>query len=336
MTDAPRLSIAEQLSRVLDKGYTAAVTPILRAIVRNLTTGIVVTRLAQVDDEANRSVLAADSPAFRALVVDLTLVMRRNAALVDAGGAEAQTVGLQAAAKLTRQLALPGVLDAALKQTGLAWHTPPADVLARIVQYTTSDAWRNELGAYAKMADRIQGIALRRMVEGRHPLAIAREVRQAVEGLPVHQANQMMRSLQLTAYRDATAAHQAANAHILDHAVRVEALDGRTCLACWSLHGEKLPLGGRPDEHRNGRAVAVGVVKGSDRSVVPGEARFAALPEAQQRDIMGHANYEAYRAGRVRLEDFAHRHDDPVFGGAVREASLKGILGEGAKEYYAN
>lgn len=120
-----------------------------------------------------------------------------------------------------------------------------------------------------------------------------------------------------------------------DHAYVADGLVVHNCAACVALHGTRLPIDARIDDHHNGRCTSITVLKGRPApNVQSGEAWFAQRSEAQQRAQMGDAAFEAWRAGRVQLREFAVRTEDPVFGGMIQEASLKGILGSGAREFY--
>lgn len=341
MTDQPRVNRARTLiDQLLDKGYTRATAQTIRAIVRNSTTGVIETRLAAFEAEAARLQAAGqpmtrDNAHYRALIADFETALRRDAALIDASAERVQRVGLDAAKTLTRQLALPGVSDQQLQVLGVQWNTPDPDAIARIAEYTTRPAWQAQLDRYAKgAAQAVQDTALRTIVEGRNPLTVAREVRRMVEGLPARQANNLMRTLQLTAYRDATAMHQLANADILSHQVRIASLDRRCCMACIALHGTKLPLGQRILDHHQGRCTAIAVTTFRQRNIQSGEAWFAGQPEAIQRQYMGNAAYEAWQAGQITLQDFPQEYEDPTFGRMLRAASVKGMLGDGAKRFY--
>lgn len=81
---------------------------------------------------------------------------------------------------------------------------------------------------------------------------------------------------------------------------------------------------------------SVGILKGRPVNVQTGADWFGSLSEAQQREQMGPGAYAAWQAGAIRLEDFPHRYDDPVFGQMIRENSLKGLLGDAARNYYQN
>ena len=88
------------------------------------------------------------------------------------------------------------------------------------------------------------------------------------------------------------------------------------------------------NDHHRGRCTSVVQVVGRSLSVVTGEQWFAAQSPERQRLIAGEANYNALQAGAVRLGDFPQEYEDDVFGTMLREASLQGILGDGAQQYY--
>jgi hypothetical protein len=88
-------------------------------------------------------------------------------------------------------------------------------------------------------------------------------------------------------------------------------------------------------EHHNGRGTTISEVFGISRDIGRGEDWFNGLSDVRQREIM--RNDSAHRAwvdGKVRLADFVEDYSDPVFGDMMRQASLKGMLGDGAKDYY--
>lgn len=341
MTNQPGVNRTRTLiDQMLDKGYTRATAQTIRAIAHNGTTGVMEARLSAFEAEAARLQAAGkpmtrDNPYYRALMADFETALRKDAALIDASAERVQRVGLDAAKSLTRQLALPGMSDQQLEVLGVKWNTPDPDAIARIAEYTTRPAWQAQLDQYAKGSSQaVQDTALRAIVEGRNPLTVAREVRRVVEGLPARQANNLMRTLQLTAYRDATAMHQLANADILSYQVRIASLDRRCCMACIALHGTKLPLGQRVNDHHQGRCIAISVTTFRPRNIQTGEAWFAGQPEPIQRQYMGNAAYEAWQAGKIKLADFPQPYDDPTFGPMIREASLKGMLGDSAQQFY--
>src|SRR5262249_5225294 len=109
-----------------------------------------------------------------------------------------------------------------------------------------------------------------------------------------------------------------------------------TCLACVALHGTILEVGERVDDHDSGRCIGIPMLAGRGYDVQTGAEWFDGLDESQQQDMMGNAAYAAYQARDVSLEDFAQKTTEDLGGGQIREASLRGILEEAAKDYYGS
>lgn len=329
------------LASLLDRGYTSEARIVTRALYNVFEQGPILNRLQQLEEEAARLAargerFTSDNPYLGTLLYDMRDALNRSRAVIDAAAPGLQQSGANAAARVTREIALPGMDDQALARIGIRWNVPDPEAVLSVVNYTTSQTWQNELERYASgAADSIRNIAIRGIVAGQGPIAIAREIRRAVGTMPAAAANTLMRTLQVTSYRDATVVHQTANSDIITEIVRIAALDTRTCLACVALHGETYPVGTRIDDHHNGRCTSISRVRGQRLNIQSGPDWFAGLPENQQRQMMGHANFEAWRAGRVSLRDFVQEYQDPVFGRMIRESSLRGILGDQeARSFY--
>jgi hypothetical protein len=326
----------ELLERLLDKGYDDVAGRVLSTISTGIASGVLSVRLRQLDAEAARLVaagerFAVDNPVLRALIADYRDELNRYARRIDRASGALVEQGASAAADFTRRTALEGVAFSLRP----VWNVPDPEAIAAAVDFTTSEAWEAALAAYGDDAAQIaRAVAIRGIIAGRNPVAIARELRQHINTIPRYRANEMMRTLQMMSYREAAAEHQRANADILSHQIRIAALDVRTCLCCIGLHGTRLAVGERVDDHNAGRCTAIAVVRGHERDIQTGEQWFASLSEADQREIAGHANYEAMRAGRVGLNDFVQPYSDPIYGSMVRQASLVSILGDEAKAYY--
>lgn len=300
-------------------------------------------RFAELETEAARLAnlgrkLTADNPVVRAFLADFEDTMRANQALLSSAAVAVLLSGVQAAGPVTRQMALPGVGDEALRTLGVRWNVPDPEVIARLVDYASSDAWAEKVRQYGDDAVAlVMGAVVTGAINGWGPLRTAREMRRLVGGVPPNTANTLLRTLQLTGFRDAQAIHRVANADILEYQIRIAALDDSTCVACVALHGTILPLNARVDDHYNGRCTSITVLKGRPApNIESGEAWFARLsPDRQRQQFGSHAAYEAWHAGKVKLSDFVQHTTDDVFGDMIREASLKSILGDGAKEFYA-
>lgn len=337
MQAPPVQRINDLLTGLLDRGYSKQVTPILSALSNDPR---LKSALSAFNTEAKQLAdvgqpLTADNPALLNLRQTLDTVLTRQTARIDNAASQLQDQAVTAGQAAARQLALPGIADNHLAALGIQWNVPDPAAIARVVDYANSTAWANQLDQFgAGVADRIGKIAIAGIVDGQNPRAIARTVTQAVDAVPRYQAESLLRTLQLTVYRQSQAANYAANADIVEYVIRAEALDDRTCLACLALNGERYEVGDVIDEHPNGRAVAIPVVKGFERNVQSGEDWLNAQSEDRQRRIMGDANYNAWTDGAVQLSDFVSHGTDPLWGQVIEQQSLNGILGPQAKQYY--
>lgn len=334
------------VDNLLERGHFEAVGSTLDAIGVGADRGRMAASLNALQMEAQRLSqaglpLSPDNPVFRVFQADLDDFLRSTVVLIDGSAETLQAVGVQNAATLTRQLALGSISDEALRLVGVTWNQPDPDALVSLIRYVDSPEWEASLSRYQGY---INGIVeqhfIRDFAMGVNPMRTVDDLVMLMRGrgdkppLTVSAAESLTRTLINTAYRDSTALHQVANADIIDYVIRIAALDHRTCLSCIALHGTRLEVGERVDDHRRGRCTSIAVIKGRPRSVESGESWLNSRPEADQEVIMGGANYRAYKDGAVQLQEFVHKGTDPIFGDIVQEQSLKGILGDGAQRYY--
>ncbi|HEX2907419.1 MAG TPA: hypothetical protein VHO69_11195 [Phototrophicaceae bacterium] len=322
------------LDQLLDKGYARATDRVIRALVEVPKRGVLAKRLYDLEQEARRLSRADErldprNPVYLALLRDLDPALQQAARLVDAAGVDVQEAGITAGAEGARRLTGASYL-------GLHWNVPDPEAVARLVNYTGKSAWAGAVGDYPKaIIQTINRLALRNFLAGMNPLQSSRLIRQQVENLPAATANNLLRTLQLTAYRDSTAESYKANADILDGQIRLANLDTRCCMACVVLHGTELPVGDRVDEHHQGRCTSIGKLKGRRYDIESGMVWFGRQTPERQQALMGGAAFRAWKAGEIRLPDFVGNYRDPVFGRMVRENSLKGMIGDRAKRYYS-
>ncbi|MBZ0294509.1 MAG: phage head morphogenesis protein [Anaerolineae bacterium] len=337
-------TVTDLITGLLDRGYNTTVQPVLTSIASSTNNGLIQRRLQELEEEAARLAeagerLQPDNAILRALMADMDDTMRANARLLDASAAPLQQTGIDAAGRVQRQLALPGMTDAQLARVGLRWNSPDPEAVARLVNYAQSEGWAATVGQYGPdVLSIINNQAIRGVALGWNPLRTAREVRRLAENLPGYQANNLMRTLQLTSYRDSTAVHQQANIDLAQQIIRIAALDTRTCLSCVAQHGAVIwdserdvnaPIP-RVNDHHSGRCTSVMIVKGRPHNIQTGPEWFDNLPPERQRQQASFAKspgkYDAYTSGQVRLADFVHPYRDPAFGPMLREASLSGAL----------
>lgn len=338
-------SVQDLINGLLDRGYNNTVQPVLNAVARSTNSGLIEKRLNELDKEVQRLMeagekLTPDNPVLRALLADLDDTMKVNGRVVDGAAEAVQQTGMDAAARIQRQLALPGMTDAQLAKIGIAWNKPDPEAVAQLIQYASSNEWAAMLTQYGDgVVSAVLNQAIRGIAEGWSPLRTAQSIRNITENMPGYQANALMRTLQLTSYRDATAASQNVNTPIISQVIRIAALDDRTCLSCVALHGTVMwdsetdagsPVP-RVDDHWNGRCTSVVQVKGRELNITSGPDWFDSLSTSRQQQQASFANspgkWEAFKSGDVTLADFVHTHIDDTFGQMVREASLNQALG---------
>jgi SPP1 gp7 family putative phage head morphogenesis protein len=328
----PNTRYGELLSSLLDKGYSSAAGTVVTSINRSLSNGVLNTRLSQLETEALRLRQAGerftiDNPVLRALLADFEDELGRFGGQVTNASERLATGAESAAAQFTRQTVI-GVVP--------RWNVPDPEAIAALAGYVTHPEWEAEIAKYAgDGVEDVRRIIINGVIRGRNPVAIARDIRRIVDNYPRYRAENMMRTLQMQAYRAASAVHQRANADILSYQIRVGTLDHRICMCCLSLHGTRLAVGEMVLDHYGGRCVGVAVVQGHNRSIQTGEEWYAAQDAETQRAIAGDANYEALRAGRVQLRDFVQPVNDPLYGRMITEASLVGIIGQEARNFYS-
>jgi len=325
----PQGSVLQLISNLLDKNYTRATSAVLNSLNATVVNGVVSQRLKEFEVEAARleaagEKLTADNPVLKTLLGDLDTALKRGSVRIDSIASDLQTDAVDAAAKLTRQLALPGMDDQQLATIGIKWNNPDPEAVQRLVQFADSAPWQQQLNKYATgLVDTVRNQAIRGIVEGWNPLRTAKAIASTTQGLPLYQANTLMRTLQLQSYRTASAVYHQYNDDILVDHIRIAALDSRTCLACVALHGTRLPLYERVNDHWNGRCTSIAVTKFTNRKVGSGEDWFNAQPQERQLQMAGPGKYNLLQSGKITLRDLVENHEDPIFGEMVREISLK-------------
>lgn len=343
-TPPPPVPVAAFISGLLDRGYTQTVAPVLTGLDRSLNTGLMRQRRRDLEAEAERldeagERLTADNPILRAFTADLADTLRADAILIDTAAEPLQAAAIDSAGVIQRRLALGSATDQQLARIGVAWNTPDPEAVAQLIQIAQSPAWSASLQKFGpNVLDVVNNQALRAVALGRGPIAAAREITRLVDTFPRHQANNLLRTLQMTSYRRSTAVHQQANLAIASQVVRIAARDVRTCLSCLAEDGKVLWDSERDasapvqavQDHHSGRCGSVLIVKGRAYSRDAGPAWFASLPPERQQQqlsfVKSPGKFAAYRDGRAALADFVHPYEDDTFGPMLREASLKGIL----------
>lgn len=337
--------IAQLVNGLLENGYQSAAGQVIQAISAEMSTGIIAQRLAELDAEAQRlaqagQALEPDNPVLRALLADLEAAQYQNQLRIQAAAPRLTEAGVNASNQIQQQLVFAGMSDNARNTISQQWNRPDPQAVAALVDFTNDPAFEEMMIAYgANTLERIRLRATYGFVNGWGARRVATSIRQLSTNLPRAEAETITRTLHLVSYRRGTAATQAANAHILQaDAIRIAVLDARTCLTCVALHGTKIPAGKPVADHWQGRCISIAQVRGFNRNITPGVQWFNSLPRERQMQqrafVQSPAAWAAYEDGAVTLDDFVSESYDPIFGDMVNQASLRGILGDAARQYY--
>lgn len=211
------------------------------------------------------------------------------------------------------------------------WDRLPVPAIEDLVGFTANGsplrALLDELGPAASEAVRsglVEGLAL-----GQNPREIARRIRGELGGDLVR-ALRISRTETLRSYREATRRNYQANSDIIAGWRWLAAKQGRTCAMCLAMDGSFHTLDEHLDDHPNGRCAMVPCLKGEENQPPGWETGSTWLdkqPEAVQRQVLGNAGYEAYRAGAVKLADFVGQKNSREWGTTRYAKSLKEIVG---------
>ena len=368
-------SVKTLIGNELDRAYakTAGLMLAQIAILTRGTNSPMQTSLKKLDDEANRldesdERMAVDNAQLEqtlgvyrdTLETTETLILANDNAIEESG----VLVAIPAVTAKVFMAETAALIDAGTNpittnavQSAVAntpWIIPQADEIA--TNFILTEAWQTRMNTwgdgYADLGERtiVNGIQ-----QGWGPKRTASQIRQWAENIPVSAAENLTRTLQITSYRDASAAMELVNGQFIERKIRVATLDGNTCLACIDLHGTPLAPGESPDDHYSGRCDSFYVVIGGPRQPefmqadsLPGQRNFVPYqngpdwfnslsPErqAQQASFLSTpAKLRAFESG-TPLSAFVSPHVDDVFGGQIVEDSLIGALGSDAEQFYS-
>lgn len=320
--------LRKMINTLLDRGYESVAEDVIASIARSTGSGVIAQRLKELQDEAQRlagtnQALRPDNPFVRALLADLDDVLRQQAKAINNAAGDVTQAGMDTADSLSRRLALNFVPDDIQGAITSAWNNPDPNALKAIHDYLSGPQLGAELQDFrVGSVDAIRQAAVRAFAEGKGPVSAARELRQLVDDIPRARANNLLRTMFNVAHREAHAAHQLANQHILQEQVRIASLDKRCCLSCINLHGKRYPLGMRIDDHHQGRCMGISVVRGYPLNIISGEDWFNGLSAAEQEARMGPGRYADWKAGRFDFRDLSATYEDPLFGRMNRTATL--------------
>jgi len=375
-------TIASLLNEELDAIYRKTATPMLQQI-QNLSlapTGEMQVALRELDvvaqekQELEEKFTATDAQLQQTLSV-YAAVLGTTASLILANDNRIQNAGIALApssvttrvffnlsnsmiAAGQNPLRSLGQFQKLLESQGVQWTIPDLNQLSKLkaADFISTAAYQSRMEAWgAGYAELSKNTILNGIEAGNGPQEIARLLRQHAENIPVYAAENLTRTLQVTAYRESALAMETINGGFIKKKIRIAKLDERTCLSCIELHGSELAPGKRVDDHYRGRCTEFYVVPGGPEQPefmqadsTPGNRRFVkfqkgsdwfnSLPESRQRAqqsfLQSPGKWKAFKSG-TPLSAFVTEHTDDVFGRQLLEGSLKNsyslLLGSGVE-----
>lgn len=232
-----------------------------------------------------------------------------------AGQIQYGTAGAEAAQMVLRTMGVRGAFDtlpieAIEAMAGLASDGSPLLDLLTL-------AWPD---AAAGMTDKL----LWAVAHGQNPRQTARQMFDGMaDGL-----NRMLtiaRTEQLRAYREATREQYKRSGVVMQYK-RIAARQTRTCFACLMEDGRVYELDESFVEHVSGRCSLVPIVKGlPEVEWTKGREFFNGLSDADQRAMLGPSKYNAWKAGKIGLDDMIGTHRDDTWGNSPKVKSNKDL-----------
>lgn len=219
---------------------------------------------------------------------------------------------------------------------GFASGTVPVDAVERFVTATEPGSpLRDVFARYGANAQETieRGIA-NGIVSGASPRKIAAELYARLGGQASRsQMLNLTRTETMHAFRGAELdAYARMGRNVVSRVRWTAALDARTCLFCLSMHGRTWDIDDTPETFHNSDRCNLSPVPSTQYASLQsffqsGEDWFARQPVATQRAMIGNDQaLDAYRAGQLRLSDFAGERGNPVWGASGYQRSGRAAL----------
>jgi hypothetical protein len=289
--------------------------------------------------EANNGEVSAqtvrDLKQWGALLAVVAAEMANFAAIGRDAAGDAQGAAILLGATAARDMAVATAGNGGVVILGV-WNQPDPAALETLINYVDGAAMRAKFAAFGENAAKnLADLVLAGVANGFNPRRIA-SLMSGWFNVPYTWAETMARTAQLWSYRSATHAAYRANPDVVEGWLWQAALDLRTCLSCIQQHGTRHPIDEVLNDHHRGRCTPVPIVKGTQWWIdfENGPYWFDQQPVSMQRAIMGESMWRAYQAGAVGWGDFSKPYQNDVYGEMLREASLRELLGNGARKYY--
>lgn len=228
----------------------------------------------------------------------------------------------------------------ALDAFNVTWDNLPTESIEKLLGFLREDSplhtnLTRDLGTSAATVfeqNLIEGIAL-----GYNSTKVANSIDNSL-GQPLSWSLNAVRTANLWTYREASRANYLNNNEIVEGWKWYAALDGRTCMSCFSQHGREHTLEESLNDHHQGRCTQIPIVSPkygiTQPDITLGEDVFKSMPRDRQIAQMGLAKHSAYMAGEFRFNELSETYQNDVYGDMLKEASLIGLIGDRAKNYY--
>lgn len=279
---------------------------------------------------------------YRALLSDTKREMDKYGIILENEIAQTRRAAVVAGlrdSQAAAQLALPMLPQRATAAIMARWNRVPVEAVENMLGALTRGSPLSKLlDGFGNTASKQIGDALLEGVAlGYNPRKVAAKIRQELGG-NLTRALRISRTEVLRAYRTASLTNYQANADVVKGWRWLATPDERTCMACIALDGREFAL----DKsffpgHVNCRCTAepltisyqdMGLnVKESGQGRELARDWFGTLSGAQQQAMMGKGKYEAYKAGKIGLDDFIKETHNDDWGDSFGEASLADMLG---------
>lgn len=282
--------------------------------------------------------------SLRSLLRQVEDEVNRFATYADTEIGNAATEAIRAGLNDSRSLAMSYFRTPQGQQAIAAgWDMLPVESVETMLGFLADDsplhtALVNRLGP--SVAERMANNLIDAITLGINPRQTAALVRREL-GVGLTWALTTARTAQLYSYREASRAGYVANRDVVSGWRWFATLtDNRTCMSCINQHGSLHGVDEVLMEHHSGRCVAIPEIPLARRlgitlpAIERGEEWFKKQPQERQVALMGPSMFDAWTAGAFAFNDLSKPYQDAVYGEMLREASLKGLLGDKAQEYY--
>lgn len=221
-------------------------------------------------------------------------------------------------------------LVAAQAGIGVRWNRLPTDAIEALLGFLDPSgplfARLERLAPFT--AERVSAAILENIALGLGPRQWAGKLRDVLGG-SLTSSLSMARTVQIKSYQEATRANYVANADVVNGWIWMAELDADVCMSCAAMHGSLHSNDETLNDHHQGRCAMLPNVVDTERAIPEGagQAWFDALPEAEQRALMGAAKHDAYAAGKFDFSAQSGTRQDDVYGEMRVETPLKELVG---------